>query len=256
MDDAERTTGERAWATLAQVGRAAVDLVLPARCPACGVIVADQHSFCTDCWSTIRFLGDPCCARCGLPFAFDMGGDALCGGCMADPPPFDRARAALAYGDVARKVALGLKYGRQTGLARLMARYMARHLDLAGEGRPLLVPVPLHRWRIWNRGFNQAAEIARVMASVAGATMCPDALVRVHRTPPLREMSARQRERTVRGAFAANSRRVAMLRGAHVVLIDDVWTSGATASACAGVLRRAGAARVDLICWARVLPDD
>lgn len=175
---------------------------------------------------------------------------------MADPPPFDRARAAVAYGDVARKVALSLKYGRQTGMARLMARYMGRHLDSSGGEGLLLVPVPLHRWRIWNRGFNQAAEIARMLARQAGGSVCPDALLRVRRTPPLREMSARQRARTVRGAFALNPRRAAVLRGAHVVLIDDVWTSGATASACAQVLRRAGAARVDLICWARVLPDD
>lgn len=256
MDDAGGMTGERAWAALASAGRAAFDMVLPPRCPSCGVIVAHQHSFCVDCWSTIRFLGDPCCMRCGLPFAFDVGPDAQCGGCMADPPPFDRARAALAYGEVARKIALSLKYGRQTGLARLMARYMARHLDLTGGATPLLVPVPLHRWRIWNRGFNQAAEIARVLARDTGAAICPDALVRVRRTPPLREMNARQRARAVKGAFAVNSRRAAALRGAHVVLIDDVWTSGATASACAGVLRRSGAARVDLICWARVLPDD
>lgn len=241
---------------LTSAGRSALDLVLPPRCPACGVIVTDQHSFCPGCWSTIRFLGDPCCVRCGLPFAFDMGGDAECGGCMADPPPFDRARAALAYGDVARKVALSLKYGRQTGLARLMARYMARHLDLAGGARSVLIPVPLHRWRIWSRGFNQAAEIARVMARDTGVLLCSDALLRVRRTPPLREMNARRRALAVRGAFAINSRRAPLLQGAHVVLIDDVWTSGATASACAAVLRRAGVARVDLICWARVLPDD
>lgn len=236
--------------------RSALDLLLPPRCPSCGVIVADQHSFCVSCWSTIRFLGDPCCARCGLPFAYDMGVEAECGACLADPPPFTRARAAMVYGDVARKAALSLKYGRQTGLARLMARYMARHLEHDEAAVPLLVPVPLHRWRLWNRGFNQAAEIARALARETGARLCPDALLRTRRTPPLRAMNPARRARTVRGAFAINPGRADAVRGAHVVLIDDVWTSGATASACAAVLRRAGAARIDLICWARVLPDD
>lgn len=240
-------------AGLTATSRVLLDFALPPRCPGCGDVVADQHSFCAACWQSIRFLGAPCCATCGLPFAYDLGAAARCGPCHSDPPPFDRARAAMAYGDVARTVALRLKYGRRTGLAELMARHMVRHLDPAAGGDLLFVPVPLHRWRIWSRGFNQAALVASALARLSGGTALNDALVRTVRTPPLRQMRASRRRRLVRNAFAVAEPRRAHLKGRHVVLVDDVWTTGATASACARQLRGAGAARVDLLCWARVL---
>lgn len=238
-----------------QAATAILDFALPPRCPACGEIVADQHSFCAACWSSIHFLGEPCCAGCGMPFPYDLGPDALCAPCQATPPPFDRARAVMAYGAVARTVAIRFKYGRRTGHARLIAAHMARHLVEAERAGALLVPVPLHRWRLWARGFNQSALIASALARLTGAAAANDALVRTRRTPPLRRMSAGQRRRVVKGAFAMARGREEAVRGRHVVLIDDVWTTGATAGACAAALRRAGAARVDLLCWARVLPD-
>lgn len=142
--------GEWAGARLRQAGGLLLDFALPARCPNCLDIVADQHSFCAPCWQSIRFLGDPCCATCGLPFDYDLGPDAQCGACLGDAPPFDRARSVMAYGDVARTVTLRFKYGRRTGHARLMARYMARHLVDLDMREVLLVPVPLHRWRLWS----------------------------------------------------------------------------------------------------------
>ncbi|HEX7820464.1 MAG TPA: double zinc ribbon domain-containing protein, partial [Sphingobium sp.] len=113
---------------LKEVGKPILDFALPSRCPQCSEIVAEQHSFCAPCWQSIHFLGDPCCVTCGLPFAYDLGPGAQCGACHADPPPFDRARAVMAYGAVARTVVLRFKYGRRTGHARLIARHMARHL--------------------------------------------------------------------------------------------------------------------------------
>lgn len=251
------TGGGKSFAAgpLGLAARAVLDFVLPPRCPACGDIVADQHSFCTACWQTIHFLGDPCCATCGLPFAYDQGPEARCGACLANPPPFDRARAVMAYGKVARTVALRLKYGRRTGHARLIARHMMRHLNGIEPGALLFVPVPLHRWRLWSRGFNQAALIATTLARLTGGTAANEALIRTVRTPPLRKMSAAKRRRLVRGAFAMGRDQQPLIAVRHVILIDDIWTTGATASACAHVLRKAGAARVDLLCWARVLDD-
>ena len=232
--------------------RPALDYALPPRCPGCGIIVEADDSFCLTCWSGMRFLGEPCCARCGVPFEHERGGEAACGACLADPPPFDSARAVLAYGDIARKVALKLKYGRRVGLARLVARHMARRLP-ALDAPPLIVPVPLHRWRLWWRGFNQSALIADHLGKACGFKVDKHALLRVRATQPLRSMQARQRAKAVAGAFALAKGHE--LKGGAVLLIDDVHTSGATAAACARALKRGGASSVHLLCWARALPE-
>ena len=232
--------------------RPALDYALPPRCPGCGVIVEADDAFCLTCWSGMRFLGEPCCARCGVPFEHERGGEAACGACLAEPPPFDSARAVLAYGDIARKVALKLKYGRRVGLARLVARHMARRLPTL-DAPPLIVPVPLHRWRLWWRGFNQSALIAEHLGKACGLPVDKHALLRVRATQPLRSMQARQRAKAVAGAFALAKGHE--LKGGAVLLIDDVHTSGATAAACARALKRGGASSVHLLCWARALPE-
>jgi ComF family protein len=238
------------------VTRPVVDYALPPRCPGCGAIVDADHRFCLPCWSSMRFLTEPCCARCGLPFDYDRGADALCGACLADPPPYDRARAVLAYGDIARTVALRLKYGRRTGLARLIAAQMLRHVPEQGRKGMLIVPVPLHRWRLWWRGFNQSALIGDHLGRLTGIAVDKQLLLRARRTPPLRGLGPRERLRVVRGAFMVAPGRKADLAGRTVLLIDDVHTSGATAGACARTLRRAGAGAVHLLCWARVVPGE
>lgn len=227
-----------------------VDFALPPRCPGCGAITPDQHSFCLDCWSSLHFLGEPCCSTCGLPFEYDSG-PAQCAGCIADPPRFDRARAAVAYGEVPRKVALKLKYGGRPGVAETMGRLMERHLERDADA--LLAPVPLHRWRIWKRGYNQAALIAQSLAKRSGIPAELALIERTKATPPLKGMGKRERALAVRGAFRVPERRRAALAGRAVILVDDVFTSGATANACARVLKKAGAREVRLLCWARVV---
>jgi len=228
-----------------------LDFALPPRCPGCGTVTEAPHRFCLDCWSALIFLGEPCCIRCALPFDYDAGAAVECGACLADRPGFDRLRAAVTYGEISRKVALKLKYGGRPGVAETMARFMERHLAPA-EGM-LVVPVPLHRWRIWRRGYNQSALIATALARLAGLETRLDLIKRVKRTPPLRGMGPRERRDAVRGAFRIEPPARSAVKGRTILLVDDVYTSGATANACAGALRRAGAARIEVLCWARVV---
>jgi ComF family protein len=228
--------------------RSILDFALPPRCPACGTVVGDPHSFCPDCWKQIDFLGDGGCSTCGLPLqATDL---ETCGACLVRPPRIARSRAAVAYDDISRGLAIRLKYGRKVAIARTMARYMAPLVAADGSDR-VLVPVPLHRTRLWRRGFNQSALIARELSRRLKIKADPLLLRRSKRTPPLKGMSPLQRRKTVSGAFRVVDR--SAVEGKTIVLVDDVLTTGSTAEACARTLKRAGAARVELISWARVV---
>lgn len=234
--------------TASLVARAAVDFALPPRCPSCGIITGQVHQFCADCWPSLTFLSTGGCETCGLPLEATEA--STCGACLARPPRIARTRSAVAYDDLSRSLAIKLKYGRKIALATTMARFMAPHLRDC-DPQSLLVPVPLHRLRTWSRGFNQAALLARALSTQTGLDVDPMGLRRIKRTPPLKGMTPAQRRRTVAGAFAMGS----MLNpvGRTVVLVDDVLTSGSTADACASVLLRNGAGRVELLTWARVL---
>jgi len=228
-------------------GRWILDFALPPRCAGCGVVVQDVHSFCAECWGQIDFLGETGCGVCGLPLEATEA--TTCGICLAKPPRIARTRAAVAYGDLTRGLAIRLKSGRKVAVARTMARYMGPLV--ANGGDPVLIPVPLHRSRLWMRGFNQSALVARELSRRLELRTEPLALKRVKRTPALRGMSPMQRRKTVSGAFMVRDK--AAVEGKTVILIDDVLTTGSTAEACARTLQRAGAARVELITWARVV---
>lgn len=175
----------------------------------------------------------------------------MCGACLRDPPRHAGVRAAVAYGPVPRALALRLKYGGRIAFAETMALRMRRLLPTEAE---MLVPVPLHRWRLWSRGFNQAALIADALATLSGTAHDRTLLVRRRRTAVLRGLGGRQRASAVAGAFAITAAQRVV--GKAVVLVDDVYTSGATADACTRVLLRAGARSVTILCWARVLSED
>jgi ComF family protein len=230
------------------LGKTLLDFALPPRCAGCADVVEFVDAFCPACWACIEWQGGGGCERCGLPL--EATEVETCARCLARPPRLDRIRAAVAYDDLPRSLVLRLKYGRKVAIARTLARYMEQ---LAGDWPEdaLLVPVPLHRWRLWSRGFNQSALIARELGRRWGLAVDPMALRRTRRIPPLKGLNHRQRRRTVAGAFEVRPGR--RLEGRTIVLIDDVLTSGSTAEACARALRRADAGRIELICWARVV---
>lgn len=237
-------------ATLLAPLQGLVDLVLPPRCAGCGVIVDGDDRFCANCFNQLVFMGPPQCACCGVPLPHEADAAARCGACLADPPAFTRARAALAYGGPARQVVLALKHGRRLHLARLMARAMLRAAGSLPDDA-VIVPVPSHAFRLWQRGFNQAAEIARQISQQSGRPLAVDALARIKPTPSTKGLTRQARIRNVQGAFKVS--RPQAITGRAIVLIDDVMTTGATVSACAAKLTKAGARQVEVLTYARTL---
>lgn len=213
-------------------------------------MVDGDDRFCAACFGQLQAIGPPQCACCGLPLAHEGDAAALCGACLAEPPAFARARAPFAYGGPTRQLVLALKHGRRLHLARMMARAMLR---VAGNlpDDAVFVPVPSHRWRLWQRGFNQAAVIARQAALQSGRPLAVDALARIKATPSTKGLTRRARQKNVRGAFRVV--RPDRIKGRTVVLIDDVMTTGATVAACAANLRRAGARQVEVLTYTRAL---
>jgi len=232
-----------------------VDLVFPPRCPLCGEGLAAQSGLCAPCWSELAIPGQPSCATCQCPLESSHAEGTICAPCLADPPRHDGIAAGTLYNDASRKLVLAFKHGHRIALAPMLARLIAAQLPPeVGEGW-LVVPVPLHRWRLWSRGFNQSALLARELVNASGAELLVDGLVRTKRTPTLGGLGRKARSRALSGAIAVNTRTANRLRGTRVLLVDDVLTSGATSDACVGVLKRAGADKVVVACFARVLDE-
>jgi len=214
-----------------------------------------QDGLCPACWSELAIPGDPSCAVCQRPFGSEQVDEgAICAPCLADPPRHDGIAAGTLYNDASRKLVLAFKHGRRIALAPMLARMAAARLPEL-EGDWLVVPVPLHPWRLWRRGFNQSVLLAREIARLRNQPLLVDGLVRRKATPVLGGLGKSARARALSGAIATNPRRAGRIKGAGVVLVDDVMTSGATTDACVSVLKRAGATRVVIACFARVLDE-
>ena len=252
--DGERQPGPAAWiaGTLAAAARRLVDIVVPPVCLACQRPLGSIDALCAPCWRQVRFIRAPLCDRLGIPMPYDTGGPIISGAALADPPEWQRARAVAHFEHVVRDLVLKFKYADRHDPRRLFGRW------LVGAGAELLrdaevlVPVPLHRWRLLSRKFNQAALLAHEVARLSGVPCEPLVLRRRKATPSQVGLSAAERRRNLQGAFEVLKRDRARIDGRRVVLIDDVITTGSTLAACARVLKRAGAAHVDVLAVAMV----
>ena len=238
---------------IGRVARFALDLLLPPRCLSCTETVGEPGTLCSECWTQIAFLAPPFCVGCGRPFDFDLGPDAVCGACARSRPIFGRARAVLRYDDASRPLIISFKHRDRTDAAPAFGKWMARAGAELLADADLLVPVPLHRYRLIARRYNQSALLAQAIATESGIGCAPDLLVRTRATKSQGRLRTRERERNVRGAFAVRARRLEQLRDRRIILVDDVMTTGATATASAKALLRAGAAAVDVLTLARVV---
>jgi ComF family protein len=216
-------------------------------------MAAAPGTLCGKCWSGLRFIEKPYCAVMGTPFAHDLGEGALSAEAIADPPPFRRARAAVIHDGVPRHMVHGLKYRDRTDLAPWMARWMLRAASELAAECDVVVPVPLHPRRFWTRRFNQAAELARFIARESEKPFAPEALARVKRTRQQVGLNSNERAANVRGAFRVPEGREIDVAGRTVLLVDDVYTTGATIKAASRALLRAKAAAVDVVTFGRVL---
>lgn len=231
------------------------DAIYPPACPGCGEPCQKHGALCGTCWSTLRPIERPYCDVLGTPFSYDVGEAIVSPEAMADPPPFAKARAAVVFDGVARRLVHGLKYKDRLDLADIMVRWMVRAGDdIIGEAE-LVVPVPLHRRRLFMRQANQSAELARALARYSRLPYLPSVLLRKRATRQQVGLGAHARADNVRGAFQVPRGQKKLIRNRSVLLVDDVYTTGATVKSASRTLLRAGAARVTVLTFARVAPD-
>lgn len=248
-------TGNPVRRPLRALARRVADLIVPPVCLACQSPLAVHDALCAACWRRVSFIRHPLCDQLGIPLPYDTGGRILSGAAMANPPPWDRARAVASFDDVMRELVHKLKYADRHDARRLFGRWLAEAGRELLSDADLLIPVPLHRTRLWRRRFNQSALLCAELTRLTGVPSDPFALVRIKATPSQIGLSETERRTNTAGAFAMAGGAAARVEDKRVVLVDDVVTTGATVAACTRVLRRAGAARIDVLSLALVTAD-
>lgn len=228
-------------------------LIYPPICANCGAFSNQHNALCAECWKDVRFIEKPYCEVSGHPFAFDLGEGIVSADVIANPPPYKRARAAVVYDGAARKIVHLMKYKDRQELSNLMASWMVRAArDCLGDA-DFIIPVPLHRWRLMGRRFNQSAELARNLAQKTDKQYLSSALIRKRSTIPQVGLPAKARQDNVKGAFIVPEDKKSEVLGKRVILVDDVYTTGATVNAASRALLLAGAEEVSIVTFARVV---
>lgn len=228
-----------------------IDAVLPARCPLTGAIVAAPGLVVPEVWRDLDFIASPLCACCGLRFDLPVEDGTHCPTCLAKPPDFDCARSVLAYDDISREMILSFKHGDKTHLTATFIPWLHRVAQELITPQTIIVPVPLHWTRMLARRYNQAGLLAQALAKTLNRPYRPDALARRRATPSQGHLTRAQRHDNVATAFVAPK----PMTNLDILLIDDVYTTGATLNACAKTLKKAGAQHVTALTLARALPN-
>jgi ComF family protein len=230
-----------------------LDILFPPQCLSCSIMVGETGTLCSNCWQKISFLEGACCQACGLPFEFDLGPDAFCGACSQNRPLFRRARAAMIYNEASRDLILSFKHGDRTNAAAAYGKWLYRTELQLVEENDLLLPVPLHWSRLFHRRYNQAALLAVEIGKICKMPVETSLLLRPKKTASQGHKTPNQRYNNLRGAFSVPVQAETKLKGKRVLLVDDVFTTGATVSACSKTLLQAGVKSVDVLTLARVV---
>jgi ComF family protein len=242
--------------SIKQQGKNFINLILPPRCAFSGEVVAYPGEISPEAWASLRFIAAPFCGCCGRPFSFEVNGESLCAKCVQDPPEFNASRAPLIYDDYSRSLILKFKHADQMHLVTTFLPWMIRSGEELIRDADILIPVPLHHWRLFKRRYNQAAIIAKALSKAVNVPWNPFILERSKATVSQGFMTSEQREKNVKNAFRIHPKYMDWIKGKNVLLIDDVYTTGATVRECARVLLAAGAARVDVLVLAKVVKGD
>lgn len=250
-----RSAGQGLRQLVGRAVRSSADTLFPPTCIGCRMHVSEPGALCPKCWPELRFIERPYCPVLGTPFSHDFGENFMSAEAIADPPPFRRLRSAVLHRGAAQRMAVSLKFHDRTDLAPWMARWMQRAGRELLDECDVILPVPLHRWRFWQRRFNQSAELARALAKLEMKPFAPQGIKRIRRTEQQIGLGIKERKRNVDGAFRVPQEHEIHVRGRRVLLIDDVYTTGATVKAVTRALLRGGARSVDVLTFSRVLPD-
>jgi ComF family protein len=238
--------GKRLW-------RISIDFVAPPKCLVCRETVLEPASLCVSCWANLKHVEAPCCNVLGTPFAYDQGKGAISPAALAEPPNWDRARAAVTYDEASRSIVHALKYRDTMEAGLLMARLMARAGRHIAQEADVVIPVPLHCFRLWSRRFNQAAFLSQQLSREFAKPYMTDVLLRTKASRSQVGLSFDERRKNVAKVFLVTPEGAGKVAGRRVLLVDDVLTTGATAGSCAAVLKKAGATHVDVLTFALVL---
>ncbi|MGI9373943.1 MAG: ComF family protein [Hyphomicrobiales bacterium] len=236
-----------------QTLRTAADFLMPPKCQICQCDVERQGGVCAKCWATLDFLEHPRCSRTGIPFPYDPREGVESAAAIANPPAWNRTIGAVTFDAASRNLVHALKYRDRHEAAEIMATLMWRAGAELFSDAHMLAPVPLHHGRLWSRRYNQSALLAKRLGNKTGLKVAGDVLTRVKATRPQVGLSQSERKRNLRNAFTVSKSKLLELSGCRVILVDDVLTTGATAEACARVLYRYGAQRVDVLIFALVI---